>query len=118
MPDLLANEQTWPTEEEMRGAPDSESQSATRKVKRVPKGTSAYQAAWIFDDDEDDDDDGDVIDEDIDQDGDLDSHMGEDEGGHPRKSIRPSQSHFAAYSISHGNTRDRRDGRGRTRRPE
>lgn len=65
MPDLLANEQTWPTEEEMMGAQDAETEDLQKRVKRVPKGTSAYQAAWIFDDDDDDeeeggDDDGDV----------------------------------------------------------
>ena len=52
-PDMLLNEQTWPTDEEMSsnkgGAIGSE-----RRFKRVPKGTSAYQAAWIFDDEDDD----------------------------------------------------------------
>lgn len=40
-------EQTWPTEEELAQA------AAARKkiVKRVPKGTSEYQAAWIPDED-------------------------------------------------------------------
>ena len=39
--------QTWPTEEELAEA------KAQRKkiVKRVPKGTSEYQAAWIPDED-------------------------------------------------------------------
>ena len=37
--------------------------------KRVPKGTSAYQAAWIVDDQEDDDDDGDDDDDDGDDSG-------------------------------------------------
>lgn len=61
VPDLLANEQTWPTEEEMNSAPAVQGEGAATKpprVKRVPKGTSAYQAAWIVDDDEDDDVDG------------------------------------------------------------
>ncbi|ORZ08316.1 hypothetical protein BCR42DRAFT_495429 [Absidia repens] len=56
-PDFMENEQTWPTEEELaeadervRRMQDKEDQ-ATKK--RVPKGTSSYQAAWIFDDDED-----------------------------------------------------------------
>eukprot|EP00026_Physarum_polycephalum_P002253 Phypoly_transcript_02258.p1 GENE.Phypoly_transcript_02258~~Phypoly_transcript_02258.p1 ORF type:complete len:494 (+),score=104.14 Phypoly_transcript_02258:1269-2750(+) len=43
VPDLLLNEQTWPTPEELSSAP---------KKKKVPKGTSAYQAAWIVDEDE------------------------------------------------------------------
>ncbi|KDQ55730.1 hypothetical protein JAAARDRAFT_37154 [Jaapia argillacea MUCL 33604] len=69
-PDDMANEQTWPTEEEMKGSltaseknvvPDAKDGTTPRRVKRVPKGTSDYQAAWIFDDDEDEegDEDGD-----------------------------------------------------------
>lgn len=57
VPDLLANEQTWPTEEEMMSAP-AQAEGSQRKVKRVPKGTGTYQAAWIFDDE-----DGDVEEE-------------------------------------------------------
>ena len=51
--DPLDAEQTWPTEEELAEA------ETTRR--RLPKGTSDYQAAWIVDDDfsdlEDEDDD-------------------------------------------------------------
>ncbi|XP_048269469.1 pre-rRNA-processing protein TSR1 homolog [Bombus terrestris] len=45
--DPMDAEQTWPTEEELAEA------KAQRKkiVKRVPKGTSEYQAAWIPDED-------------------------------------------------------------------
>lgn len=67
-PDDLANEQTWPTEEEMAGGsqsvhddsiPDAKKGTTPKVVKRVPKGTSSYQAAWIVDesDEEEDDDD-------------------------------------------------------------
>ncbi|KZC09196.1 PREDICTED: pre-rRNA-processing protein TSR1 homolog [Dufourea novaeangliae] len=48
IPDPMDAEQTWPTEEELAQA------EATRKkkiVKKVPKGTSEYQAAWIPDED-------------------------------------------------------------------
>lgn len=63
-PDDLANEQTWPTEEEMSGMPNAPQpslpdapQGTTPKIiKRVPKGTSEYQAAWIVDEDGDDGD--------------------------------------------------------------
>lgn len=57
VPDLLANEQTWPTEEEMAGGMERtvEEPVVKKRVKRVPKGTSAYQAAWIVDDDEEGD---------------------------------------------------------------
>lgn len=67
-PDDMANEQTWPTEEEMNGAPDDiqnpipdAPKGATPKiVKRIPKGMSEYQAAWIVDEtDEEDGEDGD-----------------------------------------------------------
>ncbi|CAD6566599.1 MAG: hypothetical protein TREMPRED_002813 [Tremellales sp. Tagirdzhanova-0007] len=85
-PDLLTNEQTWPTDEEMAsgngGAVGSE-----RRVKRVPKGTSAYQAAWIFDDEAgdgmaDSDGDGDEVRiRDMQNQNRTDEHA--DEFGHP-----------------------------------
>lgn len=59
------DEQTWPTEEEMASAPGARDRAemppparpgTTPKLKKVAKGTSAYQAAWIIDDDDDDDD--------------------------------------------------------------
>lgn len=64
----MANEQTWPTEEELNSAPAAQ-EEATRKVKRVPKGTSAYQAAWIFDDDDEEDDGEELSDDNMDDDG-------------------------------------------------
>ncbi|GAA6024224.1 hypothetical protein JCM11491_002511, partial [Sporobolomyces phaffii] len=64
------DEQTWPTEEEMASAPAALAAQRDRadmppparpgttpKLKKVAKGTSAYQAAWIIDEDDDDDDD-------------------------------------------------------------
>lgn len=61
-PDDLANEQTWPTEEEMNGMaddiqqeiPDAVNGTTPKAVRRIPKGMSEYQAAWIVDEDEDD----------------------------------------------------------------
>jgi hypothetical protein len=58
VPDDLANEQTWPTEEEMQGSnhdgasavPDAQKGTTPKRVKRIPKGWSEYQAAWIIDD--------------------------------------------------------------------
>lgn len=76
-PDLMANEQTWPTEEDMAGAPGATSAGESgKKMKRVPKGTSAYQAAWIVDDDEEDD--GDDDDDDDEDDEDMSGEDGED----------------------------------------
>lgn len=65
-PDDMANEQTWPTEEEMRNPgeahgealPDASSGTTPKVVKRVPKGTSEYQAAWIVDESDEEGDDG------------------------------------------------------------
>ena len=63
-PDDFANEQTWPTEEEMKGAdqgaggsslPDATTGTTPKRIKRIPKGMSEYQAAWIVDSDEEDD---------------------------------------------------------------
>ncbi|TFK00372.1 matrix metalloproteinase-17-like [Platysternon megacephalum] len=51
IPDPMEGEQTWPTEEELKEA--EESLKERRKVVKVPKGTSNYQAAWIVDDGED-----------------------------------------------------------------
>jgi pre-rRNA-processing protein TSR1 len=61
-PDMMANEQTWPTEEEMAQG-NMAGPSEVKRTKRVPKGTSAYQAAWIFDDDDGEEDEGDEDDE-------------------------------------------------------
>ncbi|KAJ6594409.1 ribosome biogenesis protein tsr1 [Mycena capillaripes] len=68
-PDDMANEQTWPTEEEMQGSgaaaaaepaiPDAKQGTTPKAVRRIPKGMSEYQAAWIIDEDEDDGDDED-----------------------------------------------------------
>ncbi|CAG8815329.1 38627_t:CDS:10 [Gigaspora margarita] len=77
-PNFMENEQTWPTEEEIicneghtelmksDDIPNALPGTTPRKIiKRVPKGTSSYQAAWIVDSDNDDsdgysDEDGDV----------------------------------------------------------
>lgn len=47
IPDPMEGEQTWPTEEELKEA--EENQKANKLVKRIPKGMSEYQAAWIPD---------------------------------------------------------------------
>lgn len=62
-PDDLANEQTWPTEEEMNGGgdteapslPDADKGTTPKTVRRIPKGMSAYQASWIIDEEDDED---------------------------------------------------------------
>ena len=64
-PDDLANEQTWPTEDEMNVAgpkqdeiPEAVNGTTPKAVRRIPKGMSEYQAAWIIDDDDDGGEDG------------------------------------------------------------
>ncbi|KAG0100718.1 hypothetical protein BGZ93_006603 [Podila epicladia] len=71
-PDLLGNEQTWPTEEELMEAEErvrnmdpserpeqsfNNAPTPKKNVRRVPKGTSNYQAAWIVDSDHESDED-------------------------------------------------------------
>ena len=66
-PDDLENEQTWPTEEEMNGAPglnqdpsipEAKLGTTPKAVKKIPKGMSEYMASWIIDETDDEDDDG------------------------------------------------------------
>ncbi|NXF94118.1 TSR1 protein, partial [Eubucco bourcierii] len=86
VPDPMEGEQTWPTEEELQEA--EASLKANRRVVKVPKGTSKYQAAWIVDDgeegsekdddDEDDDDDfEDMMEETLPQEGESSEEEGE-----------------------------------------
>ncbi|XP_039419060.1 pre-rRNA-processing protein TSR1 homolog [Corvus cornix cornix] len=89
VPDPMEGEQTWPTEEELQEAEDS--LKANRRVVKVPKGTSKYQAAWIVDDgeegsekdddgDEDDDMDDDLMEEAVSQEGESsEEEAGEEE---------------------------------------
>lgn len=47
IPNPLEGEQTWPTEEELAEA--EAANAAPARKRRLPKGTSDYQAAWILD---------------------------------------------------------------------
>nr|XP_053649916.1 pre-rRNA-processing protein TSR1 homolog isoform X3 [Cherax quadricarinatus] len=55
--DPMEGEQTWPTEEELAEA--EQSISSKPRTKRVPKGTSDYQAAWILESEEEEEEDDD-----------------------------------------------------------
>ncbi|XP_054163490.1 pre-rRNA-processing protein TSR1 homolog [Oppia nitens] len=46
--DPMEGEQTWPTPEELNAAQESQ-----KSIKKVPKGTSDYQAVWILDNEDD-----------------------------------------------------------------
>eukprot|EP01116_Phalansterium_solitarium_P025551 TRINITY_DN9827_c0_g1_i1.p1 TRINITY_DN9827_c0_g1~~TRINITY_DN9827_c0_g1_i1.p1 ORF type:complete len:868 (+),score=304.71 TRINITY_DN9827_c0_g1_i1:66-2669(+) len=73
VPDPMAGEQTWPTEDELADADERMAKiQGQKRKKKVPKGFSAYQAAWIPEDEED----GDGEDDDED---DEDASEGEDE---------------------------------------
>lgn len=57
-PDPMAGEQTWPTEEEIMDAEERVRQieaEENKHMRRVPKGTSNYQAAWIIDEEDTED---------------------------------------------------------------
>ena len=66
-------------EEERKRAASADEESRVKVVKRVPKGTSEYQAAWIMDDDkgkkDDDKDDEEEEEEDEEEDDDGDEEM-------------------------------------------
>ena len=61
----MENEQTWPTEEEMANGEMLQDEADARDLenshqkqrRKVPKGTSSYQATWIVDSEDDDDSD-------------------------------------------------------------
>ncbi|TIB37089.1 hypothetical protein E3P84_00535 [Wallemia ichthyophaga] len=79
--DTMGNEQTWPTEEEMaegeRLQAQAEAEEEASRSKKVPKGTSSYQAAWIVDDN--DDDLSDDQDEDSEEEEEGEAEMAEDD---------------------------------------
>lgn len=52
IPDAMDGEQTWPTEEELMEA--GKALKKKQITRRVPKGMSNYQAAWILDSDAED----------------------------------------------------------------
>ncbi|KAH0455585.1 hypothetical protein IEQ34_015617 [Dendrobium chrysotoxum] len=59
IPDPLAGEQTWPTEADMEEA-NANNKKRKLQRKKLPPGTSDYQAAWIVEDSDDDVADGSV----------------------------------------------------------
>ncbi|XP_076817097.1 pre-rRNA-processing protein TSR1 homolog [Clavelina lepadiformis] len=80
--DPMDGEQTWPTNEELAEAEDIHgivAESKTKVVKKVPKGTSDYQAAWILDNDEDWREGSEKASEDDESDVDMDDDL------HPRE---------------------------------
>ena len=85
--ELLLGEQTWPTEEEMASGsrsragemlPPALPGTTPRRLKKVPKGTSTYQAAWIIDEEDDGEEDYDTEEEDEGMNGVEESVRGEE----------------------------------------
>ncbi|KAA8594086.1 pre-rRNA-processing protein TSR1 homolog [Etheostoma spectabile] len=70
--DPMDGEQTWPTETELL---EAEEARKTKRVMKVPKGTSDYQASWIVDEDEEEN--GEVDDESSEEDDDDDDMLDE-----------------------------------------
>ncbi|XP_004706929.1 pre-rRNA-processing protein TSR1 homolog isoform X2 [Echinops telfairi] len=64
IPDPMEGEQTWPTEEELSEA-NGVPKEGSKVVKKVPKGTSSYQAEWILDEDGESGGEGDDYDDDL-----------------------------------------------------
>ena len=50
--DPMEGEQTWPTDEDLVGGSQSPPPLRPSQARRVPRGTSDYQATWILDDSE------------------------------------------------------------------
>ncbi|GAB6029910.1 ribosome bioproteinsis protein tsr1 [Chamberlinius hualienensis] len=73
VPDTMNAEQTWPTEEEIQEA------SKKRFSKKVPKGTSDYQASWIVDSENDEESDISEYEDVNMEDDDMAAHSGSDE---------------------------------------
>ncbi|XP_067306704.1 pre-rRNA-processing protein TSR1 homolog [Pseudorasbora parva] len=74
--DPMDGEQTWPTEAELE---EAEEGRKNRRVMKVPKGTSDYQATWITDNAEEDDGVVDSCEDEDDDDDDDEDGMMEDE---------------------------------------
>ncbi|KAK9814203.1 hypothetical protein WJX72_002201 [[Myrmecia] bisecta] len=92
VPDPLAGEQTWPTEEEMREAQQHETESSRSRKRRLPAGTSDYQAAWILDDDQVDP--GESSDSDADLDADVAAGEGQGASTHAGEMLEDDDPDF------------------------
>lgn len=88
--DPMDGEQTWPTETEIL---EAEEARKNKRMMKVPKGTSDYQASWIVDEDEENGDmDGESSEEDDDDDDMMDEAMEGDEEDEDAHSQVPGSS--------------------------
>ncbi|XP_078536258.1 pre-rRNA-processing protein TSR1 homolog [Lissotriton helveticus] len=114
VPDPMEGEQTWPTEDELKEAEDSLKETK-KVVRKVPKGTSDYQAAWILDDDEKSGSEEDTSDEDDDmedaQEGSvMDEPLSEEDQGSEDEELEESEILTGAGSIRDEQYDDNADG--------
>lgn len=101
--DPMEGEQTWPTPEEIASAQD-----ANKPTRRVVKGTSEYQAAWILEDGNrdaiDEEDDGDESDEDgSDVDMDRDGLKAMSEDGSEDEEDQEGDEEFETITVAEDN---------------
>lgn len=101
VPDPMEGEQTWPTEEELAEA-DGNQKKVTR---RVPKGTSDYQAFWILDD-EDEKAEEDVSDDDAEMDDAEMAAMDDEDDGSDDDSDALSESEEEYEDVTVGEDKD------------
>eukprot|EP00057_Strongylocentrotus_purpuratus_P021891 XP_011676365.1 PREDICTED: pre-rRNA-processing protein TSR1 homolog [Strongylocentrotus purpuratus] len=104
VPDPMEGEQTWPTEEELAEAEAAlKEEKPERIVKRVPKGTSDYQASWIVESDEEEEEDEDEeSDDDDEEDGDAMLPEAEDAESVDEEPSEADDMEFETVSISGG----------------
>ena len=97
VPDAMEGEQTWPTADEMIAA---EQETKVTRVKKVPRGFSEYQAAWIVDqEDSEEGEDGDEEDSDEDME-DEDEHVEPKEESEEEEEAEDVQSNFETESVA------------------
>lgn len=111
IPDPMDAEQTWPTEEEINQA--NEETKKTKLIKRMPKGWSKYQAAWIPDIEEvvekDEDEDEDASEDDDSNDEDDEDFMScenESEDGDEKDGNSEDEEFVETASMSEGVAND------------
>lgn len=101
--DEMNAEQTWPTEQELN--------TAQVKVvkKKVPKGTSDYQAAWILDSEDEDIEDESGESEDGDRDSEEEGSDEDDDEGSEEESEYEEEEEMETMTVDENNNFDRYD---------
>lgn len=103
IPDLMDAEQTWPTQQEIDVA---NIETKIKKIKKVPKGMSDYQAAWIVESEEEGSDLSDIDEEDEDE---NEFMSCEDENSDPEESEEEDRDFESVAESEMGVTDERYD---------